>query len=325
MVIRAGEIIEFGDFDNIQNAIVNKAESDLSNLSSNLTDAQKRTALGRLGFEVVDAAHVLWIVDPGSPDQLWKLPVPTDGTDPTPSSAALVGSFPSGLAQPFGITFAHDNLWIVDSGSPEQLWKLSAIPGIDPTTSDASLVGSFPDGLSQPFGITFAHDNLWIVDPGSPDELWRLTSFGPGEEPTPSDASLVGSFPSGLSQPFGITFAHNTLWIPDLGSPNQLWKLPIPTDGTDPTPSIASLVGNFPGGMVTPSGTAFAQDTLWIVDSGPPNQLWKLSLTSGTDPTPSSASLVGSFPSGLAQPFGITSSTEQTVSITLNNNTYILR
>ena len=53
----------------------------------------------------------LYVVDSGTPDELWRIDDPT-----APGSAVLEGSFPSGLATPTGITSQGGSLYVVDSG-----------------------------------------------------------------------------------------------------------------------------------------------------------------------------------------------------------------
>ena len=232
--------------------------------------------IGRMG-------PTLYVADDAG-DELWRVDDPT-----SPGSAVLVGTFPSGLGDPSGITSHGGALYVLDSLGDE-LWRIN-----DPTApGSAVLVGSFPSGvpgLQGPSGITSHGGALYVVD-NTGDELWRV------DDPTsPGSAVLVGTFPSGLSSPSGITSHGGALYV--LNSANvgdELWRIDDPT-----SPGSAVLEGSFPSGIAQPSGITSHGGSLYVSDSGS-DELWRID-----DPTsPGSAVLVGSFPSGLETPKGIT-------------------
>ena len=234
---------------------------------------------GRFGW----MESVLYVVDFGSPDELWRIDNAT-----TPSAAVLEGSFPSGLSNPRGITSHGGALYVVDDGSPDELWRID-----DATTpSGAVLEGSFPSGLQTPQGITSHAGALYVVNERIPEaQLWRIDNAT-----TPSGAVLEGSFPTGLSDPRGITSHGGALYIVD-NDGDELWRI---DDAT--TPSGAVLEGSFPSGLFNPQGITSHGGALYIVDNDG-DEVWRIDNAT----TPSGAVLEGSFPSGLFGPLGITS------------------
>ena len=77
-----------------------------------------------------------------------------------PGSAVEEGAFPSGLTQSEGITSQDGALYVVDSSSGDELWR------IDDPTSPGSAVeeGSFPIRSRGPTGITSQGGALYVVD-----------------------------------------------------------------------------------------------------------------------------------------------------------------
>ena len=222
---------------------------------------------------------MLWIVD-NTGDELWRLDDLTD-----PSMAVLVGTFPSGITIPAGITALNGSLWIINN-TGDELWRLDDVTA----PSTAVLVGAFPGGLQSPLGITALNGSLWIAD-FTGDELWRLDDLT-----DPSMAVLVGTFPSGITVPAGITALNGSLWIAD-DSGDELWRLDDLT-----APSTAVLVGSsFSSNLSSLSAITALNGSLWIAnDSG--DELWRLDDVTA----PSTAVLVGAFPGGLQSPLGIT-------------------
>ena len=133
---------------------------------------------------------------------------------------------------------------------------------------------------------------LYVVNaPASGNDLWRI------DDPTaPGSAVDEGSFPSGLSNPTGITSHSGSLYVVDnLG--DDLWRIDDPT-----APGSAVLQGSFPSGLSNPNGITSHSGSLYVVDNSG-DELWRID-----DPTsPGSAVDEGSFPSGLSNPTGITS------------------
>ena len=120
--------------------------------------------------------------------------------------------------------------------------------------------------------------------------LWRLDDLS-----DPSTATLVGSWPDGLSNPLTIASHGGVIYILNQVSPPELWRLADLSD-----PSTATLVGSFPSS--SPSfgvgrGMAVVGGVIYIVDQTG-DRLWRLADLSD----PSTATLVGSFPDGLDNP-----------------------
>ena len=272
----------------LQDAAYDLLTADMSTMSSTyVTVLSASVTVGEAGDAVT--VHLtgqigwmgaaLYVVD-NDGDELWRFADPT-----APGSAALEGSFPSGLMFPGGITSHGGALYVVDADGDE-LWRID-----DPTApGSAVLEGSFPSGLEQPTGITSHDGALYVVDAGTPKSLWRI------DDPTaPGSAVLEGSFPSGLGQPIGITSHDGALYVVDADG-DELWRIDDPT-----APGSAVLEGSFPSGITSPGGITSHDGALYVVDADF-DELWRID-----DPTaPGSAVLEGSFPSGITSPGGIT-------------------
>ena len=89
------------------------------------------------------------------------------------------------------------------------------------------------------------------------DDLWRI------DDPTaPGSAVLEGSFPSGLTNPTGITSHGGSLYVVD-STGDELWRIDDPT-----APGSAVLEGSFPSGLTLPQGITSHGGSLYVVDSG---------------------------------------------------------
>ena len=270
-----------------QDAAYDLLTSDLSTSRSNYeTIMSASVTVGEAGDAVtvhvtgqIGRSSSLYVVD-NTGDDLWRIDDPTN-----PGAAVLVGSFPSGLTSPGGITSDGASLYVVDF-TGDDLWRID-----DPTNPGAAVLeGSFPSGLTAPSGITSDGASLYVVD-FTDDELWRI------DDPTnPGAAVLEGSFPSGLTSLNGITSHAGALYVLDnIG--DELWRIDDPTN-----PGAAVLEGSFPSGLTSPSGITSHGASLYVVDFTD-DELWRID-----DPTnPGAAVLEGSFPSGLTAPVGITS------------------
>ena len=134
---------QFMEPQGLQDAAYDLLTADMNIMSSTYVDVLSASVTtGEAGDAV--AVHVtgqfgvmrsLYVVDPGSPDELWRISDPSD-----PGAATSVGSFPSGLGDPRGIASHGGALYVVDPGSPDELWRIS-----DPSDPGAATsVGSFP-------------------------------------------------------------------------------------------------------------------------------------------------------------------------------------
>ena len=111
---------------------------------------------------------------------------------------------------------------------------------------------------------------------------------------TPSNSTLIGAFPSGLTSSRGLT-SHNGELVCIRISPSGLWL--IDRD----TPSNSTLIGAFPGGLTLPQGLTSHNGELLCADLGD-DELWLIDRD-----TPSNSTLIGAFPGGLTSPSGLTS------------------
>ena len=219
----------------------------------------------------------LYVVD-NSGDELWQLESPA-------SVATLQGSFPSGLSNPQGITSHAGAVYVVDIGTPDELWRCAS-----PLSPGACVSqGKFPSGLGTPAGITSHAGAVYVVDDGG-EELWRCA------DPTsPGTCALQGSFPSGLGTPRGITSHAGAVYVVDTNG-RELWRCADPT-----SPGACVNQGSFPSGLSNPQGITSRGAEVYLVDSD--SELWRCA----SPLSPGTCALQGSFPSGLAQPGGITS------------------
>ena len=211
-------------------------------------------------------------------DELWRLDDPA-----APGAAVLVGTFPSGLSSPLGITWHGGSLYVVDN-TGEELWRIA-----DPAAPGAAvLVGTFPSGLSTPTGITSDGGSLYVVD-NTGEELWRIA-----DPAAPGAAVNEGTLPSAVSSPLGITWHGGSLYVVD-DTGNNLWRLDDPAQ-----PGAAVNEGTLPSGLTAPLGITSDGGSLYVVDDTG-DELWRLD-----DPAaPGAAVLVGTFPSGLSTPQGV--------------------
>ena len=220
-------------------------------------------------------ALTLYCVDSAASDDLWIV------NPPTPGSSTLVGTFPSGLANPTGLA-SHEGVLYCVNATGNDLWI------VDTTTpSSSTLVGTFPSGLTARTGLASHEGVLYCVNATGAD-LWIVNP------PTPGSSTLVGSFPAGLPFPAGLASHEGVLYCVD-DSGDELWIV----DTT--TPSSSTLVGTFPSGLATPTGLASHEGVLYCVDTNG-DELWVVDTT-----TPSSSTLAGAFPAGLSSPQGLAS------------------
>ena len=193
-----------------------------------------------------------------SGDRLWRLDDLSD-----PSTATLVGAYPSGLSNAGRIASHGGVIYIFNQSSPRELWRLADLS--DPST--ATLVGAFPSS-SPTFGVgngmAVVGGVLYIVD-RTGDRLWRLADLS-----DPSTATLVGAFPDGLDLPGGLAQVAGVLYIMDHTNPNSLWRL-----DNLASPSGATKVSNVlkgASGMVSSGGVIYVRNYqasgtyLWRID-----------------------------------------------------------
>ena len=140
---------------------------------------------------------------------------------------------------------------------------------------------------------------LLVTDP-TRDEL----SYIP-DPMTPSTATPLGFFPSGLSTPSGMASHAGMLLVTD-NSGDELWHVSDPM-----TPSTATRLGDdFPSNLSSPSGMT-SHDGMLLVTDNSGNELWHV-----PDPmTPGTAAFLGYFPSGIGAPLGMTSVIEAPASL----------
>ena len=217
-------------------------------------------------------------------DKLWEV---TSLSDPV--GVVDLGTFPSGLTEPFGMTFHDERLFICDNngvGIRGELWEIS-----DPDSpGGATSLGLFPTNLDGPAAMA-SHASRLFVTEGNSDTLWEIT-----DPDNPGSATSLGTFPSTLSIPAGMTSHDGRLLIADI-SGRQLFEI------TDPdSPSGATSLGVFPTNLTDPHAMTSHDGRLFVTD-GVGDELWEV-----TDPdTPSGATKIGDLPSGLTEPFGMTS------------------
>ena len=211
-------------------------------------------------------------------DRLWRLDDLSD-----PSTATLVGSFPSGLSKPSRIASHGGVIYIFNQSSPRELWRLADLS--DPST--ATLVGAFPSS-SPSFGVgrgmAVVGGLLYIVDQTG-DRLWRLDDLS-----DPSTATLVGSFPDGLDNPGPLAQVAGVLYIMDHTNPRSLWRLDnlASPSGATKVSGVSSWVGQYASGMVSSGGELY----LLSDELSAGRYLWRIYNPS----TPFSAIRVGLFP-----------------------------
>ena len=125
-------------------------------------------------------------------------------------------------------------------------------------------------------------------------EMWQM------ERPdNPALATNQGSFPSGLTNPEGITSHGGAVYVVNASTPDEMWRCADPT-----SPGTCANQGSFPSGLTNPRGITSHGGAVYVVDgTATGDEMWRCA-----DPTsPGTCTNQGSFPSGLMTPEGITS------------------
>ena len=181
------------------------------------------------------------------PNQLLEIPDPS-----SPTTAIVLGAFPSGLTDPRAAASLPGRLFVVDRGD-RQLWEVTDLanpPG-------ATFRGVFPSGLAFAAGACFHNGDLYIAN-NTPDELWRLLGT---DLNTPANAVNLGSFPNSINQPFGITSHNGRLIVVDSDS-DGLYEIPNPV-----IPGTVELLGSIPSSVANPVGLTSHEGTVFILEA----------------------------------------------------------
>ena len=175
------------------------------------------------GIAVSPAGDVYVVnVGSGSVSELWKIN-PADPTDDT-GDFGEVGRLPVLAGNARGLSFnPAGELYLITIGT---LWLVNPDdPGDE--TGDYGQIGLLPAVVTTAYALAFdPSGNAYVTSVGSGGgQLVRINPENPTD--TSGDFGLVGSFQSGLLQPYGMAFSgpHTNEWIASIGTatPASAW------------------------------------------------------------------------------------------------------
>ena len=197
--------------------------------------------------------------------QLWEIDTGT------PANSTKVGDFPAGITSLYAMGVHNNNLYAARNATPDELWQidtgtlsdstkvgefgastkiLNAPAALEShgsktysmqTTSPRSLwevdltnparsvniPGTFPAALSDVREFASFNNTLYAIDVTG-RELWSI------DTDTPADSTEIGTFPSALSEPAGMTVHDSKLYVMDgVSGTAELWEV----DTSDPSNS----------------------------------------------------------------------------------------
>lgn len=166
-----------------------------------------------------------------------------------PVDGSLIGTIPTELQYPSGLTFDGTNLWVSGKNS----YQLHVI-----SPADGTIIATHPleqdGGDSSPSGLTFDGNNVWINDSGTGD----VSSPADSTFMLSADAEYLERYDAMVGYPTGMAWDGEYLWSSD----NELDNL----NKIDPVSwTIVDQISV--SGYDFPNGLTFDGEYLWFSDN----------------------------------------------------------
>ena len=208
-----------------------------------------------------------------------------------------LGDYPSTLRTLSALS-SFEQVWYGLDAVGRALWTID----LDDPENDSAQIGTLPITLTQPHGMGIDEDGVALVLDDAGDELWRIDLSDPDN--TAGDFGLVGTLPTALSSPTGLTWAGPVLsWLAVNAADSSVWRID-PSDPDNTTPPFGRL-GALPAGLQGPSAITYDFDNeALFVASSTTHDLWRINLDD-TDDTTFPYGHVDSLPTGVMSPMAM--------------------